>query len=952
MKRFYEDKKITSKNRLPQRAYYIPEGEAEYMLLNGVWDFAFFENGDEATIPNKWDKIDVPSCWQLKGYENPNYTNINYPYPCDPPYVPDINPVGIYRRTFNVTDTDKKQYIVFEGLSSCGELFINDKYVGFTTGSHLQSEFDITKFVQKGKNTVLVKVHKWCASSYLEDQDFFRFNGIFRDVYLLSRPKGHLTDIEILTENDNILISTDKCVNAKLYYKNKLLDEKTIDKNGSFTVTDKKMWTAETPELYTLVLECAGEHITQKVGFRTVEVSNQYEILINGQPVKLKGVNHHDTHPENGWCMTNEDIKKDLLLMKELNINTIRTSHYPPTPAFLEMCDELGFYVILETDIETHGFNRAIPAPKNPWLDNKDEWPCRDKEWKDEFLSRMIRAFERDKNHASIIMWSTGNESGYGENQKAMIDWMHSRRKGVLMHCEDASRNESYMPDEHGKIYDADIYSRMYINCADLESKATDDNYRLPVFLCEYSHCMGNGPGDIWDYWEIMHKYPKLVGGCVWEWTDHTVIKDGVCLYGGDFEGELTHDENFCADGLVFCDRTFKAGSYEVKAAYAPFRFEVEGNKVIYTNYYDFLDMKGMKVVCNLYVDGEKVDTVENFPVVAPKHSTEFTFNKKIPAKCKNAVSVQVILYNGKKEIGTIEKELSVKRVSEKVKENLCTLTENDNYIFAKGNNFEYVFSKNLGNFTSIKISGEEKLKQPVRLTAFRACTDNDRNMRYWWTMKYNIWQGENLEKEFVKCYDTKIKNGKICVSGAIAGVSRRPAVKFEFTVSIFESGRVAFDLDGTRTLGAAPFLPRFGFEFVLKKKNAAFEYFGYGPNETYRDMMHMAHLGSFKSNAKKQYVNYVHPQEHGNHTGTRYITVENMKFVAENTMDVNVSMYSDKQLYFANHTNEIGESDGTHLHIDYKNSGIGSNSCGPILAEKYRFDDEKFNFKFEMNLV
>ena len=344
MKRFYENLKKTSENREKPRAYYIPQGVSEYTLLNGIWDFQFFENGDAANIGSKWYKIDVPSCWQLRGYEEPNYTNINYPYPCDMPYVPDINPMGVYRRDFEITDKNQKHYFIFEGVASCAELFINGKYVGFTTGNHLQAEFDITPYVSIGKNEVLIKVHKWAVTSYIEDQDFFRFNGIFRDVYILSRPENHIRDILITTKDDEILIETDKIAEVSLYYKDTLLETKTVNKVGSFTVKDRRLWSAETPELYTLVFMCAGEKITQKTGFRTISVSDKYALLINNTPVKLRGVNHHDTTPNEGWCMTKEEMHIDLLKMKELNVNTIRTSHYPPHPEFLNMCDELGFY--------------------------------------------------------------------------------------------------------------------------------------------------------------------------------------------------------------------------------------------------------------------------------------------------------------------------------------------------------------------------------------------------------------------------------------------------------------------------------------------------------------------------------------------------------------------------------------------------------------------------------
>ncbi|MBQ9703529.1 MAG: glycoside hydrolase family 2, partial [Clostridia bacterium] len=462
--RFYENPQKTFENREKQRAYYIPEGKAEYTLLNGEWNFAYFPNSDIATEPEKWDKIEVPSCWQILGYEEPNYTNINYPFGCDDPYVPNINPMGMYERAFTVSDTTKKTYIVFEGIATCGVVYINGKYVGFTQGTHLQSEFDITKYVVEGENTLRVKVYKWCAGSYLEDQDCFRFNGLFRDVYLLSRPKGHIKDFSIRTENNKtVLVKSDKVSTVTLYDGDTLIG-KAKGKDVAIDVPSPKLWTAETPNLYKVVIECVGERIVQKVGFRTISVSSKLEILVNGTPIKLKGVNHHDSTPTRGWCMTNAEIFKDLVLMKELNCNCVRTSHYPPSPVFLEYCDELGLYVVLETDNETHGFLRRLPNVNYHYDMESGAWPMTKPEWKAEHVSRMERAYNRDKNHTSIIMWSIGNECGYGPNGKAMIDFLKENDKERLVHAECANWGGRNLDDP-------DVYSRMYPDMRELEQQ-------------------------------------------------------------------------------------------------------------------------------------------------------------------------------------------------------------------------------------------------------------------------------------------------------------------------------------------------------------------------------------------------------------------------------------------------------------------------------------------------
>ena len=418
----YEDLNCTSENREPQRAYYIPQDGCT--MLNGEWDFKYYDcDYEESYVGKEWQKIDVPSCWQLKGYGNPNYANVAYPYPYDIPNIPNDNPLGVYRREFEIENTDRDTYIVFEGVSSCLELFINGQYVGYSQGSHLQAEFDISDYVTKGNNTIVAKVRKGCVGSYLEDQDFFRFIGIFSDVYLLSRPKGHIRDIKITTDANCIDVSFDGTALVSLLDADgKLLDKKSAQSSASFTVENPVQWNAEKPYLYELLFEYEDEVISQKVGFVSYSIGKDYEFLVNGVEVMLKGVNHHDTHPTNGWCMTDEELMNDLLLMKKLNINTVRTSHYPPTPKFLEMCDELGFYVILETDLETHGAcNREAVGGNYDFLNNP-EWPCANPLWRDAFVERMERAYNRDKNHCSIFAWSTGNESGHGDNHLAMVE--------------------------------------------------------------------------------------------------------------------------------------------------------------------------------------------------------------------------------------------------------------------------------------------------------------------------------------------------------------------------------------------------------------------------------------------------------------------------------------------------------------------------------------------------
>ena len=507
--RIYENPLKTSENRMPPRSCYIPGGCSEYKLLNGEWNFAYFNK--DVDVPEQiitWERIPVPGCWQLHGYENPNYSNVNYVFPIDPPYVPDDNPCGIYEREFVLDKIWGKIYFVLEGVASCAFLYINGSYVGFTQGSHLQAEFDITEYVCVGCNTVRIKVLKWCCGTYLEDQDCFRYNGIFRDCYILQRPLGHISDIEMIPSDTQIAVRLEGEAAIRILDNEQVLTEAVFTDSFVYIPENPVLWNAEKPYLYTVELERFGEKIVLKTGLRRIEISEQYELLINGTAVKLHGVNHHDTSKYRGWCQTESEIRRDLELMKELNINCVRTSHYPPPPEFARLCDEIGLYVVMETDIETHGFMYRHAESNYGYDVESNDWPATKREWKLEFVERMKRMVENYKNHPSIIMWSTGNESGHGCNQIEMIRWTKSRDNTRLLHAEDASNK--------GQMHNVDVYSRMYPSLEMTEGYALTDDINAPVFLCEYSHAMGNGPGDVYYYNELFDKYPKLIGGCIW----------------------------------------------------------------------------------------------------------------------------------------------------------------------------------------------------------------------------------------------------------------------------------------------------------------------------------------------------------------------------------------------------------------------------------------------------
>ena len=941
--RRYESLSVFSENRLPQRSYYIPYESLEkaltgdrftssyYKLLNGNWDFVFFQR--DYDLPKDLGTIDfdstipVPSCWQNHGYEKPYYTNQHYPYPVDPPYVPDENPCGIYRTRVTLGETwaIRDTHIVFEGVCSCLYLYVNGQYVGFSQGSHLQAEFDLTPYVHSGENTIMAKVLKWCVGSYLEDQDFFRYNGIFRDVYLLSREKNGLHDIEVHADCKAISCS------APAY---------TIyDAQGKIAdLSTPILWNAEKPYLYTLVVKTATEYIPFRVGMREISVSEKGELLINGQSVILKGVNHHDTHPLTGYTMTDDDIRKDLALMKQLNMNCIRTSHYPPTPEFISLCDEMGFYVVDECDNEAHGFNlrHAEFAGLPNHYDNQNPiWPCTNPQWLEMHIDRITRTVERDKNHCSVIMWSMGNEAGYGPNSEAMLQYANERDPSRLTHFESCTYVQDQAP--------VSVRSRMYATPEKLAELVQEDDPR-PVYLCEYSHAMGNGPGDIDQYMDVFRQYPKAIGGCIWEWADHVAMVDGVQKYGGDFD-EPTHDGNFCCDGLVFADRNLKAGTWNAKQVYAPWLVSMEGNTLKITNEYDFTDLSERTMVLSLTCDGKTMDSRVLALNLAPHATTNVEIPFVLPETCKLGCYVTLTMLDGEKEVAFRQFELPVKLEGTAPGEPLA-LTENETSIVAEGDGFRYQFSKFYGNFDSIVIGGQEQLTGKMQWTVWRAPTDNDALCKQRWMLqRYHLVSS--------KIYDIAVCGNQITVQGSLSGLSRMPFLYYTETITFYEDGIADRKMDVKIAEYIHDFLPRFGLEFAMPAENAAFRYFGHGPMENYCDLHAHAPVGFYESCAEQEYVHYVRPQEHGNHYGVRELSLaDKLQFTSGQDFECKVSTYSTRNLTAAEHTDELCADGNTHVRVDYKVSGIGSNSCGPDLKEEYRLDEKEFTFSIRMNPI
>lgn len=988
------------------RAYFIPY-ESEKCALNdnrgqsrrfislcGEWDFRFFtsvsEISDVEAVEDGFGKIEVPRSWQTdmgKGYDVPNYVNANYPIPVDPPHVPDKNPCALYRRSFYVSHEmlDKEIYINFEGVDSCFYLFVNGKFAGYSQVSHMTSELDITKYLSEGINELRVIVIKWCDGTYLEDQDKIRLSGIFREVYLLLRDKVHITDIyarPVLSNDLNngdcptvIKVNGKTQIEYKLFRPNGMLIESghtEIENEGKidFLVSDPELWCDENPQLYSLLIISGSEYICLKVGFRKIEIKDRV-LYINGRNIKAKGVNRHDSHPILGSATPYDHMLEDLLIMKRHNINTIRTSHYPSDPRFFGLCDKLGFYVVDEADIETHGF-----AVVGYWdqLTDSDEW-------REAYLDRAERMFERDKNHPSIIMWSLGNESGVGKNHRAMADYLHQRMPGCIVHSEDISRRlgdklhgefKGKSDEEIGTALECDyidIESRMYHSPEAIENEYINRKlYSKPLFLCEYSHAMGNGPGCLKEYWDLIYANDNFFGGCVWEFIDHSVaVGDDIYnsphyIYGGDC-GTLVHDGNFCVDGLVYPDRRPHTGLLEYKNIIKPFRaVYLSDGRLEIKNLRYFKSLRDMDLCWKLRKNGKTIKSgIICAPDIEPQKSEVFELDFNDCDYTDGFVYLTVsMIYNSDTpwaergyEVGFEQFVIYEDNTIGSVVDNISpyafiSAVKDENSITIKSAKTEYRVCTVCGLITSIISDGCEMLTTPITPTVWRAPTDNDRNIKWqWFSSGYNT--------AGVKCYScdiSEINEKYICVSSKLSLGSAvfRPIMQINVKYTFYAEGGVKIDTEN-EVRENLPMLPRFGMCFCMPYGNEKLSYFGRGPVESYIDKRHASYEDLFETTVSKNFEPYVRPQENSAHADTKWACVCNLNGhgLLFSRCDVdfsfNCSHYTSEQLTNTNHDYELVPMKQTAVNLDYRHNGIGSNSCGPELNKKWRFDEKKFNF-------
>ncbi|MBN2374952.1 MAG: DUF4981 domain-containing protein [Sedimentisphaerales bacterium] len=990
------------------------EESPNYQSLNGLWKFHWVAQPDERPLDfyqldydvSGWDEIPVPSNWQLHGYGVPLYVNVRYPFKADPPYimseVPEEytkakhpNPVGSYRTEFSVPDDwqSRQIFIHFDGVDSAFYLWINGQKVGYSQGSRTPAEFDITRFLVPGKNILAAEVYRYSDGSYLEDQDFWRLSGIFRDVYLFSVPKLHIRDFKILTDLDENYQNATLSVTAKITsYSDQpgsgvvsleLLGhgltmsgpkvkvaipqnqqkEETVDLRVK--VSNPLKWSAETPNLYQLLLKLEDESgkvieiIPVKVGFREVEIKNR-QLYVNGKPVLFKGVNRHEHDPDTGHYISAESMIKDIEIMKRFNINTVRTCHYPDTPIWYDLCDKYGLYLIDEANIESHGMGYGAKSLGH------------DTRWQKAHIDRMLRMIERDKNHPSIIIWSMGNEAGPGVNFKATA----AATKTV-----DPSRPIHY--ERMNEV--ADIDSTMYPHVNWLISRGKSDS-KKPFIMCEYAHAMGNSVGNLQEYWDAIEKYEPLIGGCVWDWVDQGLRKQDdqgreFWAYGGDY-GDQPNDNNFCMNGLVLPDRRIPPKMWEVKKVYQYIGMEADdllAGKVKVKNKYVFLNLKDFDIKWQLTEDGSVIQQGALAPIdLAPGQSTVITVPFQQPNLTAGAEYHLRVSFHLSGDTDWVAKghevawqqfalpfEVPTKEMMVLDKLPALKLVQQGEKVKIAGENFNVIFSRISGtidalyyNNLTIIAPSKNSTNGPV-LNAFRAYTDNDENLVGDWK-RHDFWKKAGLhqmQRQVKKFQVNRLNNKAIQVIVLTACMGTKEA-GFEQLATFTVLGNGCIKIDNQVTpVGNLPTLPKIGLVMTVPGAYENFNWLGRGPHENYIDRKVSADVGLYQSTVTDQYFPYARPQETGNKEDVRWAALTDysgngLLAVSEGQMSVTALHYTANDLDQAKHLNELNPRPEITLCLDYKQHGIGNSSCGPPTLDKYTLHPGPFSFSFSLRPV
>ncbi|MER7795074.1 glycoside hydrolase family 2 TIM barrel-domain containing protein [Streptomyces sp. NPDC097640] len=911
------------KGRRPPRAAF--RSDAPSMVLDGDWRFRLSASPAQAPTgielsafdDSGWDELPVPAHWQLHGHGTPVYTNVAYPFPLDPPYVPDDNPTGDYRRTFDLPEEwgDLGAVLRFDGVDSCFTAWLNGRELGWSTGSRLPTEFDVTGILRPGRNLLAVRVHQWSPGSYLEDQDMWWLSGIFRSVMLLSRAPGALDDFFVHADFDHSTghgtLRVDTSAPARLTVEE--LGLRDVPAQGPYDIGAVEPWSAEIPRLYAGELRAGGETIPLRIGFRTVSIEDGV-FKVNGRPVLLRGVNRHEFHPDHGRVLDETTMHEDIVLMKRHNINAVRTSHYPPDSRFLELCDELGLWVMLECDLETHGFSLM-----GDWRGN----PSDDPRWREAYLDRMERTVERDKNHPSIVMWSLGNEAGDGRNLQSMAAWAKRRDPDRPLHYE----------HDWGSRY-TDVYSRMYTSHEELDTigrraeeplpdPAADARRRgMPSVVVEYAHAMGNGPGGLVEYQRLFEKYERCMGGFVWEWIDHGLRQDSHFAYGGDF-GEELHDGNFVCDGLVFPDRSPSPSLNEYKKVAEPVRITMAEAMEI-ANLHDFRDLSHLVLTWSLEQEGERTasGTLPLPPVPAGSPPVRLPY----PATDTSGVlTVSAVLARDESWAPAGHEVAWAQRIPEPVPVRRATRASMPDL---------GLFDSRTGRLTRI---GDLPVTGP-RLDLWRAPTDNDRLGH---DPVADTWRSIGLERLHHRLIDIDAEDDTVVVRTRVAPAATDLGMYATYRWQTTDDGlRLTLQVDPDGDWQDTP-LPRLGLRLALPTWIDHVTWYGLGPGEAYPDSRLAARLGRHSSSVDALQTPYVFPQENGSRADVRSAELTGphggLRVTGTPTYHLTARRWSSEDLDTARHTDELRPGAGVHVNVDLAQHGLGSAACGPRVLPHYR---------------
>jgi len=1012
----WEDPQVIGQNKEPGHCTLVPypntrtalkcERQASrfYKSLNGKWKFNWVSKPSDRPVDfykprydvSKWDEIPVPSNWQMHGYGRPIYLNMRYPYPVNPPYIPhDYNPVGSYRTDFRVPGTWKNRqvFLHFDGVKSASYIWINGRKVGYSQDSMLPAEFNVTKYLKRGKNTLAVEVYRWSDSSYLEDQDMWRLAGIYRNVYLFSTPQVHVRDFAVRTDLDDsytdaTLMVRPRITNysnqdlkewnveAQLYdAENKQVLSEALSRSASSivrerypqrgnvpfgllqtTVENPRKWSAETPYLYTLLitLKDPGGKVVEiescRVGFREVEIKDG-QLFVNGKSIKLFGVNRHEHDPDHGRAIPVSRMLQDIKLLKTHNLNAVRTSHYPDDPTWYDLCDEYGIYLIDEANLETHGVGG--------YFSNEPQWNTA-------FMERAIRLVERDKNHASVIIWSLGNESGCGPNHSAMAAWIHYNDPTRPVHYEGAAARGR-------DPYYVNMISRMYARIPQIIRLATDPDDNRPMVLCEYAHAMGNSVGNLKEYWDAIRSHKRLIGGFIWDWADQGLRKTGAdgkefWAYGGDY-GDNPNDGNFCCNGLVQPDRRPNPSLYEVKKVYQHISVTpvepLQGTFKIH-NEYDFTNLDFVNVLWELTEDG-KIIQKGKLPKLslAPSEDKQINVpfekpNTRPGAEYLLKISFALADNTSWAEQGHVvaweqfEIPFDTPQVPSADIAALppLNLQESDKALKITGENFELAIGKSSGAIESLKFDGKELIAEPLVPNFWRVPIDNDNGNGM--PRRLGVWRDAGPNRSVGKVSAVEVKRQLVVITAETTiGVGTDSACNIVYAV--YGSGDIVIKTTVTPRGGNIPKLPRFGMQMAIPGEFSTMSWFGRGPNESYWDRKTGSAVGLYSGPVEDNFHPYVRPQETGNKTDVRWLALTNKQgagllAVGMPLLSVSAWPFTMEDLEKATHINELPRRKTITVNLDYKQMGVGGDdSWGARTHPEYTLPAKAYSYQFRL---